>query len=58
MEKLLVPYVKKKTFANISFAVMRPRLWNDLPRNLRECQNSDTFKKLLETHLVSKVFYK
>ena len=29
--KLLVPYVKNKTFASRAFSVYAPRMWNNLP---------------------------
>ena len=33
--KLTIPYVKNKTFANKTFSVAGPRLWNSLPHNIR-----------------------
>ena len=57
VNKLIVPLVKRKTFANRSFAVMWPALWNALPRDLRDCENYETFKKKLKTHLITRVYY-
>ena len=49
--RLIEPYVKHKTFASRSFSVMGPKLWNDLPNYIKEQSDTDTFKKLLKTHL-------
>ena len=49
--KLFVPLVKWKTFAERSFAVQGPKLWNSLPLELRLITNTDNFKKQLKTHL-------
>ena len=49
--KLVIPFVKKKTFA-----VTAPRIWNDLPDNLHEETNLETFKAKLKTYLF-KEFY-
>ena len=39
-----------------SFAVAAPRLWNDLPFNIRSSITIDSFKKNLKTYLMSKAF--
>ena len=49
--KYVVPFVKKKTFADRSFSVMGPRVWNDLPDDLRLTNNYDNFKCKLKTLL-------
>jgi len=33
-----------------------PKLWNALPRTIRESTSSDTFKRKLKTHLFEKAF--
>ena len=38
-------------FSARSFSFSRPKAWNSLPSNLQELTNTDTFKKLLKTHL-------
>ena len=43
--KLLVPYVKNKTFASRAFSVYAPRMWNNLPITVREIGNTQGFKK-------------
>ena len=47
--KLGIPKVKRKTFANGSFSVMEPRLWNGIPNEVKECAYIETFKKELKT---------
>ena len=54
--KLVIPFVKKKTFDEHSFSVTAPQIWNDLPDNLQEETNLETFKTKLKTHLF-KQFY-
>ena len=54
--KLVVPFVKNKTFAECSFSVTALRIWNDLPDNLREETNLQSFKNKLKTHFF-KEFY-
>ena len=49
--KLLVPRTKRITFASRSFSVAGPQHWNTLPNHIRNCKNTDTFRRLLKTHL-------
>lgn len=49
--KLIVPSVKRKTFASRSFSVYGPRVWNRLPEHLRLETNRDNFKRKLKTFL-------
>ena len=51
--KLFGPLVKRKTFAERSFAIQGPKLWNSLPLELRSITNIDDFKKQLKTYLFS-----
>ena len=51
---LIIPRTKRKTFADRSFSVSGPVLWNQLPSTIREVQNTDIFKRKLKTHLLSK----
>ena len=46
---LNVPFTKQKTFADRSFSVYWPRLWNSLPDNIRTCDNLNSFRKLIKT---------
>ena len=52
--KLDIPRVKRESFANRPFSVMGPRLWNDIPNDLKQCINVETFKKKLKTFLFNK----
>jgi len=51
---LLVPSTRTKTFADRNFSVTGPRLWNELPTNLRQLSSLNDFKKQLKTFLFNK----
>ena len=46
----------KIKFGERSFLFSGPKAWNSLPSNLQELTNTDTFKKLLKTHLFKHAF--
>ena len=46
-----IPICKNKTFADRSFSVQGPKLWNELPKSLKTATSVDVFKKELKTHL-------
>ena len=48
---LKVPKSNKKTYGDRAFANAAPRLWNSLPRTLRQCSTLSSFKSDLKTHL-------
>ena len=48
---LKVPATTRKTFADRSFSVKGPKLWNDLPDNIQTILSYAEFKKQLKTHL-------
>ena len=50
-KKLLVPLTKRKTFAQRSFHVAAPTLWNDLPISVKQANTLVQFKSLLKTYL-------
>ena len=50
-KKLLVPLTKRRTFAQRSFSVVAPTLWNDLPTSVKQANTLVQFKSLLKTHL-------
>ena len=52
---LVRPVTKCSTFANRSFSVGAPLLWNALPDSMRQL-NFLTFKKMLKTHLFRQAF--
>ena len=49
-KKLLIPFMRRKTFAQRSFSVAAPALWNGLPLNIKQASTLDQFKSLLKTH--------
>ena len=51
-----VPFTRKKTFADRSFSVAGPKLWNDLPENITSIDSLATFKKALKTYLFKRTF--
>ena len=53
---LSVPRTKCKTFADRSFSVGAPTLWNSLPRHIKEATLVLTFKNMVKTHLFKKAF--
>jgi hypothetical protein len=53
---LLVPAVKRKTFASRSFAIAGPIVWNELPNNVRTITYSD-FKWHLIAFFFTTAFY-
>ena len=48
---LKVPFTKCKTFADRAFSVAGPKVWNNLPVELRSQTDFGAFKKQLKTHL-------
>ena len=50
-KKLLVPLTTKRTFAQRSFSVATPTLWNDLPISVKQANTLVQFKSLLKTYL-------
>lgn len=51
---LIVPCTKYSTFADRSFSVCGPKLWNNLPDNLRRISSYSLFRSKLKTHLFNK----
>ena len=49
--KLTVPRTYLKSFADRSFSVYGPRIWNTLPRWIREIDDLEEFKKQIKTFL-------
>ena len=49
--KLIIPRTHYKTFADTSFSVYGPQIWNALPRSIWEIDNLEQFKKQI------KIFY-
>ena len=53
---LKVQRTKHKRFADRSFSVAGPKLWNNLPYNIRSADNLDSFKSKFKTHLFREAF--
>ena len=51
----IVPSTRRKTFAERSFSVQGPKIWNNFPHFLKTCSNLDHFKTLLKSHLFFKI---
>ena len=50
-EKLLIPFMKRKTFTQRSFSVAIPTLWNKLPLKIKQASTLNQFKSLLKTFI-------
>jgi len=53
---LLKPPPPRKGIADDCFSAIAPRLWNDLPADIRTCDSLRVFKKKLKTHLFNQHF--
>ena len=53
---LNIPKTVRKTFADCSFSVTGPKIWNALPSDIRLCGDFAHFKKKLKT-LYFKIAY-
>ena len=53
---LSVPFTKSSLVQNCAFSAAGPKLWNELPDNLRSMSNFTQFKKHLKTHLFTSYF--
>ena len=54
--QLSVPRTKCKTFADRSFSMAAPTLWNSLPQHIKEATSVLMFKNMVKTHLFKKAF--
>ena len=52
----MIPFTKSKTFADRSFGVAGPRIWNGLPVDLQQLETVDSFKAKLKTFLFCKCY--
>ena len=50
------PGSKLKSYGDRAYSVCGPRLWNKLPRSLREPQSIEMFKSFLKTHLFKEAY--
>ena len=51
-----VPLTRRMIFADRSFNIVGPKLWNCLPKTIRDSPNLDCFKKHLKTHMFDIAF--
>ena len=51
IDRLIVPRTEKKTFADRTFSVVSPKVWNSLPNDVKSQKDIEHFKKSLKTHL-------
>ena len=56
IDRLIVPRTKKKTFADRAFSVVGPKVWNNLPNDIKSQKDVEHFKKSLKTHLFKFAF--
>ena len=52
-----IPFVKAKTLAEWSFSIHGPKMWNALLEEVKQCENTDSFKHKLKTHYFRCAFY-
>ena len=55
-KKLEVPFTSRRTFADRSFSVYGPKIWNELPDHIRNIDKIDNFKSMVKTHLFNKAY--
>ena len=55
-ERLIIPRTKRRTFADRSFSVMGPKLWNQLPNSLKQSTTANQFKRNLKTYIFTHEF--
>jgi hypothetical protein len=54
--KLIVPHTRTKRYGERAFSYAAPKLWNNLPINIRKCQSIQSFKTNLKTYLFNKYY--
>ena len=53
---LTIPITKLKTYGDRSFKAAAPKLWNSLPKEIRESDSVTSFKRALKTHLFKEAY--
>ena len=53
---LVVPKSFTSTYGDRAFSVAAPKLWNNLPANIRTTSALESFKRKLKTHLFQDAF--
>ena len=49
--RLVIPKTRTMTYGDRCFASAAPKLWNELPSKIRDCETLESFKRSLKTHL-------
>ena len=55
-KSIFIPRTKLKTYGDRAFSYYGPYIWNSLPRELREKERLDCFKKALKYYLFLKAY--
>ena len=55
-QRLIIPQTQRRTFADRSFSVMGPILWNQLPNFLKQSTTANQFKRNLKTYIFTQEF--
>ncbi len=55
--QLQQPASRTVSYGDRAFAIAAPRLWNELPPDIRECKVYSAFKTKLKTHLFRTAYY-
>ena len=50
------PRTRMATVGDRAFSVCGAKLWNELPKELRDIESLDSFKKCLKTHLFRRAY--
>ena len=55
-DQMKLPFAKVRTsiVTRSSFSVRGPKVWNELPLDVKNCETLDTFKKKLKMYLFTK----
>ena len=54
--RLVQPIIAQSLYSNLCFSYCAPRMYNSLPRSLREAETVDGFKKLLKTFIFKEAY--
>ena len=55
-ERLVQPKTRTKKYGDRAFSTCGPKLWNELPQNIKCAETVDTFKSLLKTYMFKLAF--
>ena len=50
--RLMLPKTRTMTYGDRCFASAAPKLWNELPSKIRDCETLDSFKKISKNLLI------